>query len=180
MFWAIVAIIILSFVGTQHEMDYCLHKKNPVLKQYEYEYKVQKDQLKEEYEINFMGIGIDPHNADGVLADLEAFGCPVVVVVQSARSLNDATADFQLSVKSHKLEYNKNNELLTWSAVNAVVVRNSFDEMKIDKKVNQHHKRIDPIDACINAHTLAMQQQKENPVNVEDEMTKYLDMMGWS
>lgn len=137
-------------------------------------------QLKEEYEINFMGIGIDPHNADGVLADLEAFGCPVVVVVQSARSLNDATADFQLSVKSHKLEYNKNNELLTWSAVNAVVVRNSFDEMKIDKKVNQHHKRIDPIDACINAHTLAMQQQKENPVNVEDEMTKYLDMMGWS
>lgn len=50
MFWAIVAIIILSFVGTQHEMDYCLHKKNPVLKQYEYEYKVQKDQLKEEYE----------------------------------------------------------------------------------------------------------------------------------
>ena len=137
-------------------------------------------ELKEEYDLEFLGIGIDPHNADGVLSDLEAFGCPVVTVTQSCKSLNDATEDIRLLCKSESLEYNKNNELLTWSFINASIVRNSFDEIKVDKKPGQKFKRIDPVDAVIDAHWINLKFKKENPVNVEDELKKYLELMGWN
>lgn len=137
-------------------------------------------EIKEEYDLEFLGIGIDPHNADGVLSDLEAFGCPVVTVTQSCKSLNDATEDIRLLCKSESLEYNKNNELLTWSFINASIVRNSFDEIKVDKKPGQKFKRIDPVDAVIDAHWINLKFKKENPVNVEDELKKYLELMGWN
>lgn len=136
-------------------------------------------QLQEEYDLTFQGIGIDPHNADGILSDLEEFGCPVVIVIQSAKSLNDATVDIQLLCKSENLEYNKNNELLTWSFINASVVRNSFDEIKVDKKPGQRFKRIDPVDACIDAHAVMLKNRTKEVVNVESEMDKYLIAMGW-
>lgn len=135
--------------------------------------------LKEEYDLEFYGIGIDPHNADGVLSDLEDFGCPVIIVTQSCKSLNDATVDIQLLTKSEKLEYNRRNELLTWSFVNASVVRNSFDEIKVDKKPGQRFKRIDPVDACIDAHHAMLKAKKDNPVDVPTELDHYLELMGW-
>lgn len=136
-------------------------------------------EIKEEYNLTFKAIAVDPHNADGILSDLEDFGCPVIIVRQSARSLNDATVDIQLSVKSEKVEYNINNELLTWSFVNASVVRNSFDEVKVDKKPGQNFKRIDPVDACIDAHTVLLKNNAEENVDVESELDKYLAAMGW-
>ena len=136
-------------------------------------------QLKEEYNLEFLGIGIDPHNADGILSDLEAFGCPVIIVVQSCKSLNDATVDIQLLTKSENIEYDRSNELLTWSFINASIVRNSFDEIKVDKKPGQKFKRIDPVDACIDAHAVMLKAKKENPVNVESELDRYLEAMGW-
>ena len=136
-------------------------------------------ELKETYELEFLGIGIDPHNADGILADLEAFGCPVVIVVQSARSLNDATVDIQLLVKSENLEYNRNNELLTWSFSNAKVVRNSFDEIKVDKRPGQKFKRIDAVDAAIDAHAVMLKNKTKEVVDVQSELEKYLAAMGW-
>lgn len=136
-------------------------------------------ELKETYELEFMGIGIDPHNADGILADLEEFGCPVVIITQSARSLNDATVDVQLLVKSEKVEYNRNNELLTWSFANAKIVRNSFDEIKVDKRPGQRFKRIDPVDACIDAHACKIKAQTKEVVDVQSELEKYLAAMGW-
>jgi len=135
--------------------------------------------LKEEYDLEFLGIGIDPHNADGILSDLEAFGCPVVIIVQSCKSLNDATVDIQLLTKSENIEYNRNNELLTWSFVNASIVRNSFDEIKVDKKPGQRFKRIDPVDACIDAHAIMLKHKTKPIVNVESELDKYLEAMGW-
>lgn len=135
--------------------------------------------LKEEYELEFLGVGIDPHNADGILADLEAFGCPVVIIVQSARNLNDATVDVQLLVKSENIEYNRNNELLTWSFTNAKVVRNSFDEIKVDKRPGQRFKRIDPVDACIDAHSCMIKHRTKEVVDVQSELEKYLESMGW-
>lgn len=137
-------------------------------------------QLQEEYNLEFYGIGIDPHNADGVLSDLEAFGCPVIVVTQSCKGLNDATVDIQLLVKSENVEYDKSNELLTWSFVNASIVRNSFDEIKVDKKPGQRFKRIDPVDACIDAHACMFKNKQPNSVDVESEMAKYLEAMGWN
>ena len=135
--------------------------------------------LKEEYGLEFMGIGIDPHNADGILADLEAFGCPVVIVTQSARNLNDATVDVQLLVKSEAVSYNRNNELLTWSFSNAKTVRNSFDEIKVDKRPGQKYKRIDPVDAVIDAHACMLKYKTKEVVDVQSELDKYLEAMGW-
>ena len=135
--------------------------------------------IKEEYDLTFLGIGVDPHNADGILSDLESFGCPVVIIVQSCKSLNDATVDIQLLVKSEDLEYNENNELLTWSFLNAKVVRNSFDEIKIDKKPGQRFKRIDPVDACIDAHACKLKNKTAEVVDVENELDNYLRTMGW-
>ncbi|MBQ3513437.1 MAG: terminase large subunit [Lachnospiraceae bacterium] len=135
--------------------------------------------LKEEYNLEFLGIGIDPHNADGVLSDLEEFGCPVVIVTQSAKNLNDATEDIQLSCKSGKLEYDRHNELLTWSFVNASITRNSFDEIKVDKKPRQKFKRIDPVDACVDAHDVMLKHKTKEIIDVESEMDKYLKQMGW-
>ena len=137
------------------------------------------ERLRDEYDLKFNGIGIDPHNADGVLSDLESFGCPVVIITQSAKSLNDATVDVQLLVKSNDLEYNRNNELLTWSFLNASTVRNSFDEIKIDKKPGQRFKRIDPVDAVIDAHAVMLKNKTAEVVDVDSELDKYLKAIGW-
>ena len=140
----------------------------------------QLAELVKTYDLTIAAIGIDPHNADGILADLEAFGAPVVIITQSARALNDATVDIQLLVKSESIEYNRNNELLTWSFINARTVRNSFDEVKVDKRPGQQYKRIDPVDAAIDAHAVRIKSRPEEQVDVESELTNYLDMMGWT
>ena len=139
-------------------------------------------ELRERYGLNFLGIGIDPHNAAGVLQDLESFGCPVVTITQSARNLNDATVAIQLLTKSGALEYDETDELLTWSMVNAAIVRNSFEEIKVDKKPGTRYKRIDPVDAVIDAHTLMLQTSGAGggAVDVSDELDNYLALMGWN
>ena len=137
-------------------------------------------ELRERYGLTYKGIGIDPHNAAGVMQDLEALGCPVVTITQSARNLNDATVAVQLLTKGGQLEYDQANELLTWSAINAAVVRNSFGEIKIDKKPGARYKRIDPVDAIIDAHALMlMSNNGAAAVDVNTELVTYLDIMGW-
>lgn len=135
--------------------------------------------LREEYDLTYLGIGYDPHNADGILSDLEDFGCPLMMITQSARFLNDATVDIQLLVKSGKIHYNKENELLTWSMSNAKIVRNSFGEVKIDKEPRALTKRIDPDDALIDAHSMLIKNRETPLVNIESEMDRYLEAMGW-
>lgn len=135
--------------------------------------------LREEYDLTFLGIGIDPHNADGILSDLEDLGCPVMLVTQSCKSLNDATVDIRLLVKSQNIEYNRNNELLTWSFINASIVRNSFDEIKVDKKPGQRYQRIDPVDACVDAHTMMLKNRTKEIIDVQSELENYLELMGW-
>ncbi|MBQ8697420.1 MAG: terminase large subunit [Schwartzia sp.] len=104
-----------------------------------------------EYNIRVVGCGYDAHNASAFLADLESvLDCDLTEVKQSARALNDATKDFALSVEAGGVEYDKQNALLTWSAINAIVsAPNSFGEIKIDKMTQTN--RIDPIDAMIDA-----------------------------
>ena len=137
-------------------------------------------ELRERFGLNFLGIGIDPHNAAGVMQDLEGFGCPVVTITQSARNLNDATVAIQLLIKSGAIEYDQANELLTWSMINAAIVRNSFGEIKVDKKPGAKFKRIDPVDAFIDAHALRlMSTGATGGVDVDSELDNYLRMMGW-
>lgn len=138
-------------------------------------------ELRDRFGLNYLGIGIDPANAAGVLHDLESFGCPVVKITQSARSLNDATEAVRLRVKGAQLEYDQRNELLTWSMVNAAIVRNSFDEIKVDKKPGSRFKRIDPVDALIDAYALMLLSTgAETPADVSEALDEYLEMMGWS
>ena len=134
-------------------------------------------ELRDTYDLKFKGIAIDPHNADGILSDLESFGCPVITITQSCKNLNDATCDVQLTVKSRKLRYDKKNSLLIWSFTNAITVPNSFGEIKVDKESNK--KRIDPVDACIDARCFVLSQKGKAQIDYESEMQKYLQTMGW-
>ena len=138
-------------------------------------------ELRERLGLNFLGIGLDPHNAAGVLQDLEEFGCPVVTITQSARNLNDATVAVQLLVKGGQIEYDKRNELLTWSMVNAAITRNSFEEIKVDKKPGARYKRIDPVDAAVDSHALLMlNKTNAAPVDPTSLLDDFLAMMGWA
>ena len=137
-------------------------------------------ELKDRYGLVFKSIGIDPHNAPGVMQDLEEFGCPVITVTQSARNLNDATVAVQLLTKGGQIEYDRANELLTWSMINAAIVRNSFEEIKVDKKPGARFKRIDPVDAFIDSHYTILLNSSENaPLDINEALNDYLAMMGW-
>lgn len=140
-------------------------------------------ELRNRFNLEFLGIGIDPHNAAGVMEDLEEFGCPVVTITQSARNLNDATCAVQLQTKGRKFEFDRKNELLTWSMVNAAVVANSFGEIKVDKKRRNGHKeeykRIDPVDAVIDAYAMMLLNQTSEIVNLDNSLEEYIKMMGW-
>lgn len=133
----------------------------------------------DEYELDVQAIGYDPHNADAFTEDLEQFGAPLIKVVQSCKSLNDATVDMQLLFKSGIFKIDGQNELLSWSILNAKLVSNSFGEVKIDKNDNRF-KRIDPVDACIDAHFARLVQRESQVVDVDEEMQRYLEIMGWS
>lgn len=135
--------------------------------------------IKEKYGLNIRAIGVDPHNADGILADLEDLTQKVIIVTQSARNLSDTTTDLKLSVREHNAEFNCNNELLVYSFENAVETKNSFDEIKIDKRDSLKGNRIDPVDACIDAHFCYMQDHAAEPLNHDEELTNYLTEMGW-
>lgn len=129
---------------------------------YKYILAYYKDLIKK-YDLKLKGIGYDPHNADAFLHDLdEVFGVDCVEIIQSARSLNDATVDFKLEVEAGNVIYNKHNRLLTWSMVNAKTDSNSFGEIKIEKHAQT--KRIDPVDAVIDAHKLALGSKKQKSV----------------
>ena len=138
-------------------------------------------ELRDRLGLNFLGIGLDAYNAAGIMQDLEGFGCPVIAITQSARNLNGPTVAIQLLTKGGQLEYDKRNELLTWSMANAAIVRNSFEEIKVDKKPGQRFKRIDPVDAVIDAHAVQMLSVAgDQPVDVSSALDDYLALMGWT
>lgn len=120
-----------------------------------------------EFDIRIECIAYDPHNASAFLQDLEDAGYNSVSVVQSARSLNDATCDFELEAKAGNVEYDGGNALLVWSFLNAVTVSNSFGEKKLDKDLRT--KRIDPCDAVIDAWTMAMRGEETIDINAAVE-----------
>ncbi|MEH7088103.1 terminase TerL endonuclease subunit [Priestia megaterium] len=133
-------------------------------------------ELKDTYNFKFKAIAYDPYNADTFLADLEEFGCDCVEIVQSARSLSPATEDFKLEVDANNILYNKNNGLLNWSVINAKLTWDSFRNQKIDK--TKRTKRVDPIDAIIDAHKVIL-INKETEIDINESTEDYLKMMGW-
>ena len=134
--------------------------------------------LIEQYHIRIIGCGYDAHNAAAFLGDLDdVLDCDMTEVKQSARSLNDPTKDFALSVKAGQVSYDKNNALLTWSATNAIISEpNSFGEIKVDKMTQTD--RIDPIDAIIDAWKVWFISKQNNSPSGEEAFQIWLDSLG--
>lgn len=129
-------------------------------------------ELRAEYDLRYKQIGYDPHNADAFLTDLEEV-CPnCVEIYQTHKYLNDPTEDFRFEVIAGNMLYNRKNELLTWSIVNAKTVSNGYGEIKIDKDKRQ--KRIDPVDSSIDAHKLSFKSIV--PVDINRSVERYLEM----
>ena len=138
------------------------------------DYKYIISHLKEiidKYELNILECGYDAHNAGSFLADLEFLGCDLTEVKQSAKSLNDATVDFALSVEALQVMYDKKNELLRWSLANATTTSNSFGEIKVDKQAQKN--RIDPVDAVLDAWKI-MLLNKETNINNDELVDNWL------
>lgn len=125
-----------------------------------------------EYKLNIQYICYDPHNASAFLNDLEELDCDSLAVVQSARSLGDATEDFRLEIQAGNVEHEKNDSV-QWSLANAKVTTNSFGEIKIDKETAGN--RIDIIDSIIDAWTQAMSGEAKE--NAEQQAADWLDFM---
>lgn len=127
------------------------------------------------YQIDLDAIAYDPHNSSTFLADLEEFDCDLIEIAQSARSLNDATLDFRLEVKAGNIEYHIDNKLLTRSMYYAVLSKkNSFGETKIDKTTQKN--RIDPCDAVICSHKVAMINEPET-IPLDQMIDDYIAML---
>ena len=62
-----------------------------------------------------------------------------------------------------------------WSFVNAQAVANSFGEIKVDKEQGKRNKRIDPVDAAIDAHLIAMKPATH--IDLDDSIGKFMDLM---
>ncbi len=131
-------------------------------------------ELIEKYDLNIIGVGYDGHNASAFLADLDFLGVDLTEVVQSAKGLNDCTVDFQQSVDAQQVLYDKNNALLTWSAVNAKLTKNSFGEIKVDKVSVE--KRIDPIYAILDAWKIWF-LNNENAPTANESFDEWAELM---
>lgn len=127
-----------------------------------------------EYSIQVVGCGYDAHNAGAFLSDLEEIlDCDITEVKQSARSLNDPTKDFQLSVKAGLISYDKGNALLTWSMVNAIISEpNSFGEIKIDKMTQTN--RIDPCDSILDAWKIWTMHKQSGVMSTDAALDDWL------
>lgn len=125
-------------------------------------------EMQEKYSLEFVAIGYDRHNISGILSLLEDFGCPVLEVVQSARALNDATRSIQLMVRSQMLRHDANNKLMTWSFANAELDENSFGEIKVEKRSSKRYRRIDPVDAAVDAHAVKLVMLSEEKADLEE------------
>ena len=130
-------------------------------------------ELIEKYEIRILEVGYDNHNASVFLQDLEFLACDLTEIKQSAKSLNDATVDFQLSVKANQLLYDKENDLLKWSIANATTISNSFGEIKIDKQAQKY--RIDPVGAVMDSWKIML--VNKNEYSADSEFDDWFEMI---
>lgn len=133
------------------------------------------EELIEKYDLKIIECGYDNHNAGAFISDLDFLGCDLTEIIQSARSLNDSTVDFRLTVKAKEIFYDKNNDLLKWSISNAITTKNSFDEIKINKSTQTN--RIDPVDAIIDAWKLYFHNKQVSVRNANDDFDDWFEMM---
>ena len=132
-------------------------------------------ELIEKYSLKILAVGYDNHNASAFLSDLDFLGCDLIDVAQSAKSLSDCTVDFRQSVEAGQIMYDRRNALLSWSAVNAELVKNSFGEIKIVK--DTVGARIDPIYSIIDAWKIMFLNCDRTPYDANEEFDTWEAIM---
>ena len=133
----------------------------------------------DEYKFKISEISYDPYNMNIFIQDIEETfpNVNLIKIVQSCKSLSSATEDFRLQIMEGKVEFNKDDELLVWSLGNAHVVKNSFDEIKIDKK--NVKDKIDAVDAIIDAWKSMFNNDKNMDIDVKKSLNDYFNRMNF-
>lgn len=102
-----------------------------------------------EHKLQVRMLGYDAMGIGGIMADLDDIEGEKIEIGQNPKSLNETTRHFRGTVQGRQLRYDKKNELMSWSVVNAISVLNSRKELLIDKQ--GQNRRIDPIDAVLDS-----------------------------
>lgn len=126
-----------------------------------------------EHKLSLQAFCFDPANASKLEMDLdEAYGGRVRVeeVYQSAKSQNESTKGFRDAVLAGRVKHDR-NPLMSYAMSNAIVRTNQDGLIKIDKGMAT--KRIDPVDATLDAFKLAMYHSFD-AVNFSDYVEKFL------
>lgn len=131
--------------------------------------------LLRDYKLRPLMICYDPMGASGIISDLEEICSELVEVGQYPKSMNDACRFFQGTVLGGGVEFDKKNELLTWSMINAQAVTDSKMQMIIEKRFAVN--RIDAIDALLDAVKGWLTIRPEPEENAEEKADAWLDIM---
>jgi phage terminase large subunit-like protein len=107
--------------------------------------------LMREYEV--VEVGVDPWNARGLVAKLQADGIPAVEVAQTMANLTSASKALETLVLSGKLRHD-GQPILRWCVSNAVVDTDGNGNLKPSKK--RSAERIDGVSALVTALARAL------------------------
>ena len=128
-------------------------------------------------DLSILMIGYDSMGIQGIMQDLDEIPCMKIEIGQTPKSLNETCRHFQGTVSGRTCAYDRENELLSLSIVNAVSVINSKQELLIDKQQQRH--RIDPIDSVLDAWKCMLLTSNEEAQQQKDAQTMddWLDLM---
>ena len=98
-------------------------------------------------------VGFDVWNATHLATELANEGLEMVEVKQTITRLSEATKSFRENIYNGKI-YHTGDNLLRWAMNNAIVQEDTNENIKINKSKSKD--RVDPVDAIMNAYSLAM------------------------
>lgn len=128
----------------------------------------------EEHNLSLQAFCFDPANASKLEMDLDGlYGGSVRVeeVYQSAKSQNESTKGLRDAVLAGNVTHDR-NPLMSYAMSNAIVKTNQDGLIKIDKSATT--KRIDPVDATLDAFKLAMYHSFD-AINFGDYIMDFID-----
>lgn len=125
-------------------------------------------------------IGYDAMGIGGIMSLITDIPCEKIEILQTPKSMNEATRHFKGVVEARQISYDKKNELLSKSVVNAVAVVNSKQELLIDKQRHGKYRRIDPVDALLDAYkcwllTCNEESQADKDTQIVDEWLSLME-----
>lgn len=107
-------------------------------------------------------VGFDVYGATYLATELLNEGLEMVEVKQSLMRLSEPTKSFRENIYNGKM-YHTGDNLLRWAMNNAVVQEDTNANIKINK--GKSRDRVDPVDAIMNAYSLAMYDNQTVDLN---------------